>query len=278
MKIRNFLFNFNFFEDLDKQSEWDLRNQRLSTRLFIVAMIISLSILILYTSVSSVTQTLTINEPSIDIYVNLQNKYPKTLVCPCSSIANEHHQFISFQPTFHPVCQSDFITENWADYLSVKDYFHVSWDDFRYTNSKFFQTIASFCQLSLETIDNQLLVFNSTKYITKYVQSTDLFYSEIQQLINDMTQTTINTFKLLLSMLRQTIWGNGLYTMVSYRYALDPTVPYERNLSIDDGDIHLIFYPNNYVYNQTTNCSCKTHSTTCQKISSITGFVNGAVV
>ncbi|CAF0738151.1 unnamed protein product [Adineta steineri] len=202
--IKTFVLHLNFFSDPDEQSEWNLRGQRLSTRLFIVSMVLTLSILVLYTSTSTVTKTITIQQPTVDDYLTLQVKYPQTLLCPCSSIANEQKGFISFQPTFHPVCYSDFITPNWTSYLLPKDPTTLTSGDFRFESLPFFLAISSFCQVSLETIENELLVFNSTIYVTKYVQPIDLFQSQTQQLISNIKQTTINSFRLLISMLRQT--------------------------------------------------------------------------
>ncbi|CAF3723422.1 unnamed protein product [Adineta steineri] len=170
VKIKMFLLNLNFFSDPDKNSEWHLYGQRLSTRFFIISIIITFSILVLYASTYSVTKTIIINKPSIDVYYTLQGKYSQTLACPCSSTTNEHSQFISFQPTFHPVCHSDFTTDNWTNYLRVVSEDVINPFDFRYSNFAFFPTILSFCELSLKTINNELIIFNSTKYVTKYAQ------------------------------------------------------------------------------------------------------------
>lgn len=227
-------------------------------------MIISLCVLVLYTSTSSVTKTIVIKQPPLNIYFDLQNKYSQTLVCPCSSIANEHHKFISFQPTFHPVCHSDFITDNWFNYLKELDDVNIYWDDFRYSNSLFFQVVGSFCELSLETITNQIFVFNATKYVTKDVQQIDLFHAQVQQLIDDIIQATQNSLKLFTSMLRQTIWGNELWTFYAYNFMIVPTTQYWRSSTINNNNTSVITYPRHYAYNNQTSCSCKTQATICK--------------
>ncbi|CAF0795480.1 unnamed protein product [Adineta steineri] len=268
--IKMFLLNVNFFSDSDENSEWHLYGQRLSTRFFIISQIIAFFILILYASTYSVTKTITINRPSIDVYFTLQDKYSQTLTCPCSSTANEHSQFISFQPTLHPVCHSDFITDNWTNYLIAKSMDGIGSLDFRFSNTAFFPTILSFCQLSLKTINNEILIFNSTKYVTKSVQQIDLFNSQTQQLISNMKQTTINLFQLSISMLRQTVWGNALFSVDTYWYTSDPPVNYNYNPTINPHDVNLIFYPHSYQPNNDTTCSCKINPTTCNVLSSVT--------
>ncbi|CAF0735488.1 unnamed protein product [Adineta steineri] len=272
--IKTFVLHLNFFSDPDEQSEWNLRGQRLSTRLFIVSMVVTLSILVLYTSTSSVTKTITIQQPTVDDYLTLQVKYPQTLLCPCSSIANEQKGFISFQPTFHPVCYSDFITPNWTSYLLPKDPTTLTSADFRFESLPFFPAISSFCQVSLETIENELLVFNSTIYVTKYVQPIDLFQSQTQQLISNMKQTTISSFRLLISMLRQTVWGNALFSVHTYYYIRAPTADNNHQSTMNATSRNLVFYPYHYKPNSTTNCSCKIQPTTCSQLSDMTHTIH----
>ncbi|CAF4288695.1 unnamed protein product, partial [Adineta steineri] len=276
VKIKMSLFRLNFFSDPDKNSEWHLHGQRLSTRFFIISIIIAFFILILYASTYSITKTDSINKPSIDVYFTLQDKYPQTLICPCSSTTNEHSQFISFQPTLHPVCHSDFITDNWTNYLVSVSSDGIDTNDFRYTNAAFFPTILSFCQLSRKTINNEILIFNSTKYVTNSVQEIDLFNSQTQQLIGDMKQATMNSFQLLISMSRQTIWGNALFSVLAYLYTPDATINYDYNSTINPHDLNLVFYPTYYQSSLNTTCSCKIHPTTCNRLSAIT-YVNGTV-
>ncbi|CAF3955137.1 unnamed protein product [Adineta steineri] len=255
VKIKMFLLNLNLFSDPDENSEWHLYGQRLSTRLFIISIIIAFFILILYASTYSITKTINIKKPSIDVYFTLQDKYPQTLTCPRSSTTNENSQFISFQPTQYPVCHSDFITDNWTNYLRKVSGDSLFFLDFRYTNAAFFPTILSFCELSRETIKNEIFIFNSTKYVTKSVQQIDLFNSQTQQLISNMKQTTVNLFQLSISMLRQTVWGNALFSLDTYWYTPDPPINYNYNSTINPHDLNLIFYPRSYQPNNDTTCS-----------------------
>ncbi|CAF0897908.1 unnamed protein product [Adineta steineri] len=277
VRIKIFLLNLNLFSDPDENSEWYLYGQRLSTRFFIISIIIAFSILILYASTYSVTKTIIINKPSIGVYLTLQDKYPQTLTCPCLSTTTEHSQFISFQPTQHPVCHSDFITDNWTNYLEVLGSGVIDQSDYRYSNRAFFPTILTFCQLSQKTINNELIIFNSTKYVTKYAQEIDLFNSQTQQLISNMKQTTVNSFQLLMSMFRQTVWGNALFSTLTYYYTYDPTVNYDFNSTINPNDLNLVFFPRYYQSSLNTTCSCKIHPTTCNQLSSIT-YTNGALI
>ena len=100
-KIKAFVINLNLFKDPEKQSVHDLGNQSISSYLFVVLMVITLSVLILFTSLTIVTQTVTIKQPSINLYIELQSKSSQTLICPCTQIKIDYKQFISFHPTFY---------------------------------------------------------------------------------------------------------------------------------------------------------------------------------
>jgi hypothetical protein len=257
-KIKDVGVTLNLFKDPEKQSVHDLRNQHISTRLFILLMIITLSVLVLYTSLTIVTQTVNIRQPTVNAYIELQTKYSQTLVCPCTQILIGYHQFISFDPTFHQVCSSDFITTRWLEYLSFENSRDSNSRDFRNVAPAYFSTLLQFCNLSIDTINNALLVFNSTIYVTKNVQQTDLFRLQTEQIVSLFEQTTTNSYLQSLSMGRQMISGNALFSALFTNDAFT---------TVGDDSLDQVFYPNIYVStnssNDTTYCSCKSSPSTC---------------
>ncbi|CAF1270809.1 unnamed protein product [Adineta ricciae] len=119
-KIKTFVRDLNLFPSIPPSTdEHQLYNQRISTRLFLFCLIVSLTILLVYNSVITITQTVIVLSPTITQYSQLYEKYPQTLTCPCSKISIDYGTFFRIEYTFHPVCYSDFVTDNWIDYLSV---------------------------------------------------------------------------------------------------------------------------------------------------------------
>jgi hypothetical protein len=226
--------------------------------------ITALSVLVLYTSLTIVTETVTIKQPTVNVYTNLQTKYSQTLICPCTNISINYEQFISFHPTFHQVCSSDFVTTQWFNYFVIYNNVTFIAQDFRNFGGSYFSTLLTFCNLSLETINNALLVFNSTTYVTKNVQQIDLFQSQSEQIINLFKQTTINSYLQVLSMGRQMISGNALYSGLGTSY--DYT-------TVGNNSFDLVFYPVTYTSenssNGSTSCSCKFDPNTCGKSTGI---------
>jgi hypothetical protein len=269
-KIKDFAITLNSFKDPEKQSAHDLRNQRISTRLFIVLMIITLSVLVLYTSLTIITQTVTVKQPTAVGYTELQTKYSQTLVCPCTQMSIDYEQFISFDPIFHQICSSDFITKQWMNYFQIQNQYAPFTLDLRNTAASYYSTLGAFCNVSLKTINNALLVFNSTKYVTKNVQQTGLFRSQTDQIVNLFKQTTTNSYLQALSMERQILSGNALFSgaLTNYRYTTVGNNLYDQ-----------VFFP--YIFtsgnssNGSTNCSCKPYPSTC---GGATGIYNLALL
>ena len=232
----------NLFENPEKGTEHDLRNQVISTRVFICLLTLALIILSFYTLLTYVIQIVSIDNPTFHIYTKLAEKNP---TCPCKRISTEYQKFVMFKPTFHSICASNFVTQNWTNYLQTHVVTHQL--DFRAISEVFFISLSDFCQLSLETIKNKLLSFNSTKHVTKNLQSSYLFESEMQQIVNFFIRTTSSSFLEFLSILRRTTIANQLLTTST-------NFQFKRIHRLNE---NLTTYPTWLADDNGTLCSCK---------------------
>ncbi|CAF1157256.1 unnamed protein product, partial [Didymodactylos carnosus] len=208
-RINDKIRTFNIFKNPEKKTTYDLTNQYYATRLFILCLTISMVILISYTTLTTVTITVKIEQPTSFVFLQqLYPKYNQTLNCPCTQISIKYKEFISFQPTFHQVCSSDFISQSWFNYDPV-DFSMVALD-FRVTMSSSFLALLTFCKLSIETIQNTLLVFNSSTFVTSNVISENLFQVRAVEFISLFQETTIKSFQNSLKMISETTQGNAL--------------------------------------------------------------------
>ncbi|CAF1249178.1 unnamed protein product, partial [Didymodactylos carnosus] len=209
-RIKNEIRTFNIFRNPEKKTTYDLNNQYYATRLFILCLTISMVILIIYTTLTTVTITVKVKQPTSSVFLHqLYPKYSQTLSCPCTQISIEYKEFISFQPTFHQVCSSDFISQSWLDYSIVNDT-DLDQLDFRSRMSGSFLALLTFCKLSIETIQNTLLVFNSSTFVTSSVISENLFQSQAAEFILLFKETIIKSFQNSLTMIRETTHSNAL--------------------------------------------------------------------
>ena len=244
-KLKHSCLTLNLFPSIPPTTDnYELRNQRISTRLFIFLLILSLSVLIVYTSVITITETVHVNTPSLSHYSQLYSEFSQTLTCPCSKISVSNEKFLHINYTLHQVCNSTFVSENWISYLvflSMNQIFSNT--DFRTTSPLAFQTLSAFCQLVNETIATSLIRFYSNQYVSATVTPLQLFKTQTQSLIDEFISSTANSFTSSLRMIRDTTQSNGLFSILQTNYF---------NYGYLSSDvIYIVQYP--YAYG---DCSC----------------------
>ena len=218
-----FLFlKLNFFSSIPPTiDEYQLQNQRISTRLFIFLLTISLSILLLYTSLINITQTVNIKAPLLQEYLQLYNLHSQTLACECTQISTNYEKFINIDYKFHQVCHSDFVTQDWSDYLATLPGNNGNfYDNFRVTSTFAFQGLNTLCILVNQTISNRLHQFYSSQYVSAYVTPSHVFQLQTKVFISQFKLSTTNDFLLSLAMIRKTTQSNALLSGQLTNYKL----------------------------------------------------------
>ncbi|CAF1483070.1 unnamed protein product [Adineta ricciae] len=108
-KLRLYTVNFNIFSSIPpSDDQYELQTQRISTRLFIILLALSLIILILYTSLINGTQTVNVDSPTMARYLQLYSTYPQTLSCDCKQISINYAIFVHLNYSLHQICSSVF--------------------------------------------------------------------------------------------------------------------------------------------------------------------------
>ncbi|CAF4102018.1 unnamed protein product [Adineta steineri] len=258
-KAAFFFLNLNLFPSVPPTiDEHQLRNQRISTRLFIFLLTILLSILLLYTSLINITQTVNVKAPSVIKYEQLYNSYSQTLTCDCTEISINYQKFIGIQYTLHQVCYSDFVTQNWTNYLATSSGNNIlGYTDFRLTSTFTFQALTTLCALVDQTISNSLIQFYSSQYVSAFVTPSNVFQLQTDAFISQFKSATRNEFLLSLAMIRNTTQSNALLS----------GEPLNFELFITEAE-HLDYFPRSY-----DNCTCAS-SGTCISQSPIYDLVN----
>ncbi|CAF1009990.1 unnamed protein product [Adineta steineri] len=212
--------NLNLFPSVPPTTdEYQLRNQRISTRLFISLLIILLTILFLYISLINITQTVNVKAPSIQEYTQLYNSYSQALTCECTQISINYEKFIQIQYTLHEVCYSDYVTQEWIDYLATSYGNSVpNSEDFRVTSTFIFQAMSAFCTLVNQTISNSLTQFYSSQYVSASVTPSNVFQLQTKAFISQFISSTRNEFLLSLVMIRNITQSNALFSGILTNY------------------------------------------------------------
>jgi hypothetical protein len=224
-RLKNKIQILNLFEDIEKNEEEDLKNQRISTRIFLIVLFLSTFSLLVYASLANVTKTIVIQQPQVAVCKDLQSKYSNTLVCPCQQILNQYNTFIiSFTAKFHQICSSDFVNEQWLNYVNYRllsqiEYHYVF--DFRHSAYSFFQMLQTLCTLVSQTINDQLIQFYSTRLLTENLLSEDTFLATTLASKDQFLNTTASSFQTSLNLLRTIIQGNGILNRLETNYIIE---------------------------------------------------------
>ena len=221
-KLKHYFITLNLFPSIPPSTnEFDLRNERISTRLFIVLLILLLSILLGYTSLTHVIKTKDVSVPTLSQYVYLYSKYPQTLTCPCTKISIEYGRFLRVKYTLHQVCSSIFMSDQWIAYLA---HYHTDSlylkDTFQWLATYIFQALRLFCQLCEKSISDSLIRFYSFEYVAVTVTSEQLFRSQANLLMGQFNSSTTKDFLLSMEIVRDTTQANGLYAVAGEQYVI----------------------------------------------------------
>ncbi|CAF0761651.1 unnamed protein product [Adineta steineri] len=261
------LLELNLFEsDVTRQDINLTHTEIISTRFYILCLIISIVILMTYTSLAIETKYFIVHNPSKMTFEQLQSnpKYSATLECPCQNISIPYGSFISISPHFHQLCSSDFISNSsaWLNLLFYDEAaLNYSYDNYRLFAVPQFQWLTSLCSLVNDTLSEGLIQFTSSTFVSKYLQSQENIEIQATAAIDQFRLATPRTFVRLLDFIRYMAQGNEIVssTMSNWQFfALIRTVPhsyFNDNYTPRDS-----LWSEPRLYGDAGNCSCGTNA------------------
>ncbi|CAF0734638.1 unnamed protein product [Adineta steineri] len=268
-KIRDWLQKVNVFEDTNRAIT--IQQQCVATRVYLFLLVISLFIVVLYTSLTYYLNTFTITKPSLEQYQQLQQRYGSDAIsCPCSRLSITHSSFITLQCNFHPVCTSQFISDLYLQELfQLYDglgsiYATANAFTLQGTIFSHFQALAALCNLVKDFVDNAQQQYFVSSMISTLMINLDLFEKETNASLNEFQSTLPNSFLNSLQIIRGLMQGNGFVSAYSTNWYY-----ITKNINLDS---MLFFKPQYYGSDM---CNCATLSTCTQ---SSTPYIKGYLV
>ncbi|CAF1338536.1 unnamed protein product, partial [Didymodactylos carnosus] len=251
--VQDYVKQLNLFPSYPPSThEHDRQNELISTRFYLVTLIVTLIIFFIYATVIPRAITVSIESPSLKQYTQLYKKYGQALTCPCSAISVPYTKFIQLSVTeYHQLCSSQFITDDWIKYLNSESPDQLYLRDFRRTGGYSFQLLSSLCLISYQTINDELLMFQLTAYITPSLVSNTTFYLQTQSFIKQFQLSTTQTFLRTLNFVQKTTQANGLISGLLTNFRLELY-----NIVID----YIYVTPSIYTDKNNLTCSCDVSS------------------
>ena len=226
---------------------------RHTTRLYFTLLILSFTILTIYTIVQKQIITKDFNQPTFDEYNQLIQIYGEQLTCICSSIASTYDHFVLMEPIFHPICSSSFVSNELIEDLRMSLSSNLSIyeeRDYRRIISTHIQYLQGLCQISIDTINNTKEQFLTTLFLTKQLLSNNEFNQSMNSSIEHVLLTASNTLTSIFLLIRDINFGNAIISTYKTNYKY-----YYPVLTVADAHN---FQTKAVIYDD--NCSCALHS------------------
>ncbi|CAF1354815.1 unnamed protein product [Adineta steineri] len=241
-----------------------IRRGIVSTRLYSILVIISLITLITYTSLSNRIENKTVILPSQSIYENLQKKYADSLQCSCTQVSIPYGNFVQTSPLFHQVCSSNFISQQWINFIFQTNSASIWPIDVRTSLSAMWQLIRTFCQSSINIITDALNQFDNSPLVNTMLLTEELLEAKVEAALYLSRQTALSTLTQSMTIVHKVTQANQLvtglltnYVAVTQNFGLASYNPvYDigyMNVSLYTG-----IFGNKYILNNSTRvCSCQ---------------------
>ena len=200
----------NIYKDKESLS---LVQQIWATRTYIVLFVLSVLILLIFTGISAQTHVVTVSSPSVTTFEQLSIDYPLTLSCPCSQSSIPYNRFLAFNPEYHQVCSSRFVSDEWILSLFSMTMSNNYLLDFRLISSSQFQMLALFCRTANITVLDAIEQFLSSEMISSNTLFRPNFDIQMATLVEQLRSTISVGFNrtnrlLLLSMAQNLIFSS----------------------------------------------------------------------
>ncbi|CAF1150669.1 unnamed protein product [Adineta ricciae] len=250
----------NLFKSVHNRTPIDLKKQYITTRVYLILLISSISVLLLFTLLRVEIVTLEEANPSIAKFQDLNTLYSDSLKCPCSNINTPYKAMTTWSPTFHQVCSSDFIREEWLAPLPFVDLSLYGWSTaWRGFSTRHFRLLSTLCQLANSSVIDALQRFGIQSFVTLNAISHADFNAQLNITFNQFIQSFVTNFDLLVGLVQ-------LFTQIDQPYTKGDNAAFVNPISLDNEQVLTLRFSLNGVENRrtsTVDCICATDPT-CQ--------------
>lgn len=214
-KVRKTIITLNLFENVNKPQppEEELRTQRRWTRVYLLILILTLTIITIYTAFTYQTQVIPVSNPTLNDYKN----FKQSVDCSCTNLSIPYEIFIDLNVSFHKICSSTFINQhsNWTTMLYSAFSHQVNITDnittFQRMALPHFQALKTMCEIVNQIINNEISLFLNSTFISTRMVDFNIFYQQINAILDDFKSNIVSSnFLLSFQLIRGMYVGNSL--------------------------------------------------------------------
>ena len=208
LRLKTFFYQLNLFRNREViNNVHQIRNQYISTRIFLIVFPSIILLVLFYLLLTSSTTISQIDSPTDVLFKKLHRKYNESLQCPCSNLSIPYRTFLSLKAIYHPICSVDFelIINNLFN--STQSLLNQT-NDYRFTGGLQLRLLTLLCSSVDEMIQAHSIDFNSTLFTNLYLLTQIDFEKQINEIINQFIQTITSQFINSLQMIRVYNFGS----------------------------------------------------------------------
>ena len=103
--VRQRSLQFNLYSE----TEPNIRLGIIASRIYILLMIMTVVVMAIYTSIEQHSQTVTISNPTLSQFEEVNFGDQSMRSCPCQRVAMTHSRIITLRVYYHQICSSVFV-------------------------------------------------------------------------------------------------------------------------------------------------------------------------
>ena len=269
-RIRDRLREVNAFDNLSSTTLDDTQQQRRATYIYFFILFFACFILITYNSLLYIDERFTITNPSLAVYQELHQQYGLDhFDCPCSRVSITYSSFIDFECDFHPVCESEFISDLFLQKLfEIYNGLNIAearTSTFTIGGTIFphFQALRILCNLAQDAFQDARKQYLASSIISASMIDENLFNTQMNTSLTRFQSTLPNDLLSDLQFIRGMFQGNAFVSLYSSNW-----YPVINNWALD---ATVYMQPQYY-----SNCNCLTSSSCAQpSVPFIPGYLVG---
>ena len=239
----------NVFYREHKSSPVTLITEQRATRLYLLLLLGTLSILMCYNTLVKNNVRITVSKPSQADFEQLKYSFGASLQCPCQQTGFRLKSFVQTNIRFHQICSSVFIELHWIMTVSRDgNLSNIASNEFHRTVLSYFTSLQTFCGMAMRRIvDTMRVSLDAFMISAELVTQADLA-SQIKLQIGSEVNVSLNNFKSQIEIATGMMQLNQILNVFSTNWLFVP--PIDPNLSYSRITTRPV------VYDQ--NCSCAT--------------------
>ncbi|CAF0966699.1 unnamed protein product [Adineta ricciae] len=214
--------------------EHEQKNEIISSKIYLIALGACLLGFAIALSQGNQSRTVYIYNPTRFQFEQLNNRSTINLQCPCAKITIKYSKFLHFNPTYHQICNSIFVSNLWYNSYDIWDVsIPCVTPSFSDLASFYFSFLSTLCQSAHDIIYSGLAQIDSMNYVTSEAILENQFNNEMEAFIKLFEQRLQTSFRGQLALMQGVIFTNQIISSKATNVYYNHTKLINNTITVD---------------------------------------------